>query len=132
MGISIDKVLSDGKATLTLLKVLADNSFDSILITDATPAGKIMYANNAFKKLTGYTKEEAIGKTPRILQGPATDQSVINRLRQALETGKTFEGRAINYKKDKTPFIMHWRVLPVKNGSKISGWIAIQREVSGL
>lgn len=132
MAISIDKVLDDDKATVALLKVLGDNSFDSILVTDATAAGKIIYANNAFKKLTGYSREEAIGQTPRILQGPATDQSVINRLRVALETGKTFEGRAINYKKDKTPFIMHWRVLPVKSGGRITAWIAIQREVSGL
>ncbi|MFT6438016.1 MAG: PAS domain S-box-containing protein, partial [Candidatus Azotimanducaceae bacterium] len=41
-------------SSLTMLKVLAENSFDSILITDATTEGKIIYANKAFKKLTGY------------------------------------------------------------------------------
>ena len=53
----------------TTLKALLDNSFDSILITDSTKAGKILYANKGFKALTGYSTKEVIGKTPRILQG---------------------------------------------------------------
>jgi len=57
---------------------------------------------------------------------------VIERLRTALIGGGKFEGRAINYKKDGTPFIMHWRVLPIKRGGAIKAWIAIQRETSNL
>jgi hypothetical protein len=34
----------------------------------------------------------------------------------------------VNYKKDGTPFIMHWRVLPIRSGRRIDGWLAIQRE----
>ena len=73
---SIDKknVLSDKSIGLPLLKSLAENSFDSILITDASKAGKIIFANKAFKKLSGYSAAEVIGKTPRILQGPGTGQ----------------------------------------------------------
>ena len=51
---------------------------------------------------------------PRILQGAGTDKKVIARLAVALKSGKKFEGKAINYKKDGTPFIMYWRVLPIK------------------
>jgi PAS domain S-box-containing protein len=112
------------------LKVLAENSFDSILITDATVKGKITYANKAFKKLTGYDQSEIIGKTPRILQGSGTDKKVIDRLAIALKSGGKFEGKAINYRKDGTPFIMYWRVLPIKVGKKIEAWLAIQREGS--
>ena len=43
---------------------------------------------------------------------------------------KKFEGKAINYKKDGTPFIMYWKVLPIKVGKKIQAWVAIQREGS--
>jgi PAS domain S-box-containing protein len=113
---------------IALLKVLAENSFDSILITDATVQAKIVYANKAFSKLTGYAPNEVIGKTPKILQGVGTDKKVIERLAEALKTGKKFEGRAINYRKDGIPFIMHWRVLPVRSGKKIIAWLAIQRE----
>ena len=130
MASAIETSLGKTETSLALLKVLAENSFDSILITDATASGKITYANKAFKKLTGHAPSEVIGKTPRILQGAGTDKKVINRLALALKSGGKFEGKAINYKKDGTPFIMYWRVLPIKVGRKIEAWIAIQREGS--
>jgi hypothetical protein len=77
-------------------------------------------------------RSEFIGKTPRILQGAGTDKKVIDRLSVALKSGKEFEGKAINYKKDGTPFIMYLRVLPIKIGKKIEAWVAIQREGSSI
>ncbi len=131
MTISITSALDNDQVSLQLLKVLAENSFDSILITDTTKAGRVIYANKAFKKLAGYGQDEIVGKTPRELQGVGTSKEVIAELRAALPTGRKCEGRAINYKKDGTPFVMHWRVLPVKLGGDIKAWIAIQRESSG-
>ncbi len=128
----MEKILHQADVSLKVLKVLMDNSFDSILITDATVSGKIIYANRAFKKLTGYDPSEVIGKTPRILQGIATDKKVIARLAQSLKNDGRFEGKAINYKKDRTPFIMHWRVLPVRVGKNTEVWVAIQREGTGI
>ena len=128
MKIDLENVLGDESAGLPLLKALAENSFDSILITDASKQGKIVYANKAFKKLTGYSPAEVIGKTPRVLQGAGTDEKVTDRLSMALKSGSKFEGKAINYKRDGTPFIMYWRVLPIKVGKKIEAWIGIQRE----
>jgi len=127
---SLTKVMNGAEAKLALLQVLADNSFDSVLITDASRAGKIIYANKAFKTLTGHSPSSVIGRTPRILQDPGTDPKVIARLSKALKNGAKFEGKAINYKKNGTPFIMYWRVLPIKIGKKITAWIAIQREGS--
>lgn len=128
MAVTLEKALRDTGVSEKLLQVLMDASYDSILITDATALAKIIYANNAFKTLTGYAPSEVIGKTPRILQGPGTDRKVIARLGKVLKKGGKFEGRAINYKKDGTPFIMYWRVLPVKVASQTKLWIAIQRE----
>ena len=130
MESAIETSLGSTENSLALLKVLAANSFDSILITDATASGKITYANKAFKKLTGHIPADVIGKTPRILQGAGTDKKVISRLALALKSGGKFEGKAINYKKDGTPFIMYWRVLPIKVRGKVEAWIAIQREGS--
>jgi len=128
MNRSLEKTLQDADVSLSVLQALADNSFDSVLVTDATKAGKIIYANKSFSKLTGYTQSEVIGKTPRILQGPATDKKVVGRLREALLKDKKFEGKAINYKKNGTPFIMYWRVVPARVGKNTKVWIAIQRE----
>ena len=102
MKSSIEKTLGNIEISMEMLKILADNSFDSILITDASSQGKIIYANRSFKKLTGHDPKEVIGKTPRILQGVGTDKKVIDRLAIALKSGKNFEGKAINYKKDGT------------------------------
>ena len=132
MAIDTANVLASEGLSLPLLKVLAENSFDSILITDNTKEGKIVYANKAFKKLTGHDPVEVLGQTPRILQGAGTDPTVTERLRDALKTGGKFEGKAINYKKDGTPFIMYWRVLPIKVGRNIEAWIAIQREGASI
>jgi PAS domain S-box-containing protein len=132
MANSLNEILSEGNLTLLTLKGLVESSFDSILITESSKSGKILFANRAFKILTGYSPSEVIGKTPRILQGPATDKKVLDRLRKSLSNEKHFEGRAINYKKNGNPFIMHWRVVPVKIGQNTKVWIAIQREGSAV
>ena len=132
MNNAIDHLIKSNGDGLAVLKTLAENSFDSILITDDTENGNIVYANPAFETLTGFDRTEVIGKTPRILQGNGTDEKVIARLSSALESGGEFEGKAINYKKDGTPFIMYWRVLPVKINDKVHFWIAIQREGSHI
>ncbi|MFT4562955.1 MAG: PAS domain S-box-containing protein [Gammaproteobacteria bacterium] len=127
-----EHLLGSPDTNLALLRVLAENSFDSILMTDSTDEGAIIYANPAFETLTGFDRTEVIGKTPRILQGVGTDEKVIDRLSRALKSGGEFEGKAINYKKNGTPFIMYWRVLPIKLGEKIEAWVAIQREGSAI
>jgi PAS domain S-box-containing protein len=128
MSDTFEKLMNGTDGGLALLQVLAENSFDSILITDSSAEGKIIYANEAFEKLTGHDPSSVIGKTPRILQGPGTDEKVITRLSNALKSGGKFEGKAINYKKDGTPFNMYWRVLPIEVAKKITAWVAIQRE----
>ena len=130
MSDTFEKLMNGADGGLALLQVLAENSFDLILITEASAEGKIIYANEAFEKLTGHHPSSVIGKTPRILQGPGTDEKVIAKLSNALKSGGKFEGKAINYKKDGTPFIMYWRVLPIEVAKKITAWVAIQREGS--
>jgi PAS domain S-box-containing protein len=79
MSATFEKLMNGVDGGLALLQVLAENSFDSVLITDASAEGKIIYANKSFTKLTGHDPSEIIGKTPRILQGPGTDSKVIGR-----------------------------------------------------
>ena len=128
MALSLIDAVGSDRGGMTLLKLLADNSFDSILVTDASAKGRIVYANKAFKKLTGYDPSEVVGQDPRMLQGPGTDRKVIERLSATLKAGGRFEGRAVNYRKDGTPFIMNWRMFPLKDGGQIIAWVAIQRE----
>jgi len=129
MLLSLEKILNDEQFSLSFLKILLENSYDSIIITDCTEDTSIIYANKAFKRLTGYESSEVIGKTPKILQGSATDRHVIADLTASLKNNSSFEGQAINYRKDGTPFMMNWRVIPLKIDNQTKAWVAIQREI---
>ena len=121
--------------SLRLLGSAVQQSKESIVITDAKldlPGPKIMFVNPAFTKMTGYTAEEAVGKTPRILQGPRTAKNVLSRLRQSLERGEVFEGEAINYRKGGEEFVLEWQITPLRNANEeITHFVAIQRDITG-
>jgi hypothetical protein len=90
---SLSEIVLPAGAAMQMLTALCDASFDSVLVTDATSAGNIVYANAAFRALTGYSLEAVRGKSPKILQGPATDARVIERLTSMLKSGDgAFEG----------------------------------------
>jgi PAS domain S-box-containing protein len=116
-----------------LLENAMEHSFDAIMITKAEPGYPIIYVNDAFTKITGYSPKEAIGETPAMLQGPNTDSAVLDRLRQDLSEGILFHGEAINYRKDGSEFLMEWKIVPIKNeNEEISHYLAIQRDVTNL
>ncbi|TNE70265.1 PAS domain-containing protein [bacterium] len=119
---------------LQLLEKAIGNDYDSILITDLqldNSGPKIVYVNNGFTKLTGYTREEVIGKTPRILQGPKTDRTTLNKLVSDLKEGKSFFGQAINYRKDGSEFINQWDIHPLYNDSgEITHWVSYQHDIT--
>jgi PAS domain S-box-containing protein len=120
--------------SLRLLNSAVEQSKEAMLITDAElnlPGPRILFVNPAFTQMTGYAAEEAIGKTPRILQGPRTDRSVLNRLRDNLERGEPFAGEAINYRKDGTAFHLEWQIAPIRNvGGHITHFVAIERDIT--
>ncbi|MET3889158.1 PAS domain S-box-containing protein [Bosea sp. OAE506] len=81
-----------------------------MLITDPNqPDNPIVFANDAFLRLTGYTREEVIGRNCRFLQGPETAPDDIARLREAIGRRAQIEMELINHRKDGSRF--HNRVL---------------------
>jgi PAS domain S-box-containing protein len=120
---------------LDLMKRMLENaiehSFHGIMISKAEPGYPVIYVNDAFAEITGYSSEEIVGQSPAILQGPKTDRDVLNRLNQALSEGKLFHGEAINYRKDGSEFIMEWKIVPIKNENQVtSHYLALQRDVT--
>jgi PAS domain S-box-containing protein len=112
-----------------LLEASIAESFNGVVITKAGPGYPIVYANAAFSEITGYSPGEIMGKSPAILQGPKTDPEVIERLRGDLEEGRLFHGRAVNYRKDGSEFIMEWKIVPIRGAdNEISHYLAIQKE----
>lgn len=132
------KELNDEKGTykhrLDLLESAIRNDYDSILITELNlekPGPKIVYVNDGFTKMTGYTREEVIGKTPRILQGPKTDPAVLEKLKRRLKEGQSFFGQAINYRKDGTEFVNQWDIHPLTDSDgNITHWVSYQHDIT--
>ncbi len=129
---AIERDRADEK--LRLLASAVEHAEDSILITKTNmerPGPEIVFVNSAFTILTGYTAEEAIGQTPRILQGPKTDRAVLERLRENLSRGEVFYGEAINYRKDGTEFYNEWHIEPIFNDcNDVTHYLAIQRDAT--
>ena len=119
----------------SLMKRMLENamvhSFHGIMITKAEPGYPIVYINDAFSQITGYSEEEILGKSPSILQGPKTDRAELDRLSQSLSEGRLFHGEAINYRKDGSEFVMEWKIVPIKNDKEVtSHYLALQRDVT--
>ncbi len=131
---TIENEKADAKQHLNLLENAIKNDYDSIMITDIDlekPGPKIVYVNEGFTKITGYSRDEVIGKTPRILQGPKTDKSVLKRLKKRLKEGRAFFGQAVNYRKDGTEFVNQWDIHPMtdENGN-LNYWVSYQHDIT--
>ncbi|KRW81639.1 hypothetical protein AQ621_03115 [Marinobacter sp. P4B1] len=117
--------------SLMLLRAATELSFSSILVTDAQH--RILYANPAFCATTGYSPDELEGQNPRILQGPLTDKSVIEKLRNDLDTTGHFTGSTFNYRKDGRPYLVEWTISPVMDESgKPRFYISVQKDITQL
>ena len=120
---------------LKLFESVITNTNDAVLITEAEPfdepGPRIIYVNEAFTKMTGYSAEEVIGKTPRILQGPNSNSEELSRLSAAIRNWESCEITTINYKKNGEEFWINFTVTPVANEEGwYTHWIAIERDVT--
>lgn len=114
--------------------MLFNESFDAVIITSATVSSpKIQYANPKFCQLTGYSLEELLGKTPKILQGDKTNPHIIERLRKCIQTSAPFIGATVNYRKDGSEYHVEWKIHPILNSrGKIIGFLSVQRDLTFL
>ena len=119
-----------------LFQAALDQSYNSVVITDANSTGdgpRIVYANPSFENMTGYSVVELIGKSPKILQGPLTDRSVIEEMRVCMRTGKYFEGTTINYNKEGYPYNVEWSISPIKDQSGvIQYFVSVQKNITAF
>lgn len=116
-----------------LFKTAADQSFNAITVTraaDGDQPGEIVYVNDAFTEMTGYESADVLGETPGLLQGPKTDQDVLNRLNRKIRNGDPFHGETINYRKDGSAFTIEWKVLPITHQGETTHHVAVQRDVT--
>ena len=120
---------------LKLLESVITHTRDSILITKADPLGgpdtRIIYANEAFTKMTGYLPEEVTGKSPRFLQGPKTGKTELEQINNSLKNWQPCEATVVNYKKNGEEFWINFSFTPVADEKgQYTHWISIARNVT--
>ena len=110
------------------LKIALDSNFSSVMLTRADAGYAILYVNPAFTDLTGYSYDEVIGKDPSLLQGPKSDRKLLEQLRETLDSGNTFHGKTVNYRKNGSEFTMEWKIFPINNSkNQTTHFLAVQR-----
>ncbi|HLO51408.1 MAG TPA: PAS domain S-box protein [Kamptonema sp.] len=130
--------ISDRKAResqLRLLESVVISTNDAVIITEAEPIDepgpRIVYVNPAFTRMTGYTLEEVLGKTPRILQRKKTNRTALDRIRTALQNWQPMRTDLINYRKDGSPYWVELSIVPVADETgRYTNWVAVQRDIT--
>jgi PAS domain S-box-containing protein len=103
-----------------------------MLITDPNkPDNPVVFANEAFIRLTGYSREEVLGHNCRFLQGPETDPADVARLRDAIRRRSEIEMEIINHRKDGTKFWNRVLISPVfDEDGRLTYFFASQLDVT--
>ena len=125
----------DRNAELRFLRSIVENANDAILVTEAEPfdepGPRIIYVNETFTRMTGYTLEDVKGETPRILQGPGTDRAARDEIRAALERWRSVRVELKNYRKDGTDFWVELNIVPVADERGwYTHWVSVQRDIT--
>ena len=106
-----------------------EQAAETVMITDLD--GVIEYVNPAFTTVTGYSREEALGKTPRILQSGKHDQEFYRNLWTTLENGETWLGHLVNRRKDGALYEEDASISPVRDeNGKCVRYVAVKRDVT--
>ena len=105
-----------------------------VVITDPTQSGNpIVYVNDSFTRITGYSREEVIGKNCRFLQGSQTSPDAIERIRSTIREGRSCLLELLNYRKDGTPF---WNTLSITAlhdaAGRLTNFVGVQTDTSSF
>ncbi|MBV8971070.1 MAG: PAS domain-containing protein, partial [Sphingomonadaceae bacterium] len=95
---------------------------------DDTP---LIFVNDSFCELTGYTSDEVVGRNCRFLQGPGTDRAVVAEIHDAIADGRAIERDILNYRKDGSPFWCRLGIAPVFDADqRLTYFFAVQSDVT--
>jgi PAS domain S-box-containing protein len=128
---AVKEVVRDQKETISLIESAMQRANDVIIIAKMNPEMSVVYVNEAFTLLTGYSAEEVIGKTPKILHGPKTDLNSLMQIKQSIQNGKPIRKDILNYRKNGSEFWVELDIAPItSHQGDITHWVSIQREIT--
>lgn len=120
-----------------ILSQMTDYTTDAIVITEAMPddkfhTPKIVYVNKSFTQLTGYTSAEAIGQSPKFLQGQKTDKKTTERIRQAVDAKRSICAEILNYSKEGQEYWVEININPIfcPHTNECTYFLATERDIT--
>jgi PAS domain S-box-containing protein len=117
---------------LSLYRRAMDETNVGITISDARQADNpIVYANDGFLRMTGYDREEVVGRNHRFLQGPDSSRGAVAELREAVDDARPVVVELLNYRADGEPFWCRVTVTPVRDRSgELTHFVGFQQDVT--
>ncbi|MCB2156796.1 PAS domain S-box protein [bacterium] len=120
---------------LRVLEAAVRDASEGIIITSADLSlrggPRIVFVNEGFTRMTGYTADEVVGQPISIMGGPDTDPGMLDTLARNLARGLPYSGVTKNYRKDGSEFESEWKISPVRDSEgNITHFVAIQSDVT--
>lgn len=117
---------------LNLFSRAIDATAQGVTIADARAEDEpLIYANNAFERITGYEVPEVLGQNCRFLQGPNTDESTVASLGAAIDARERTTVEIRNYRKDGTPFWNELEIVPIEGlEGSVTHFLGLQQDIT--
>lgn len=106
-----------------------EQSGEEVMITD--PRGILQYVNPAFTAVTGYSREDALGRTPAFLKSGSHDDTFYRQFWSTISSGRVWRGRMVNRRKDGSTYTEEATISPVfDDAGQIAHYVAVKREIT--
>jgi len=132
-GIAIEQQQSHEQ--LELLNTSISHLNDILLMIEVNELDKgglkIIFVNDAFEKITGYSKEEVVGQSPRILIGENTQVDELDKIRHAIKNWEAVRTEILNYKKNGEEIWLEIEMTPIADSTgRHTHWVAVERDIT--
>lgn len=116
------------EAEIRKLQQAVEHAASGVAITN--PQGVFEYVNPTFERMTGYTREEVIGQTPRLLKSGKHPKEFYDEMWRAIESGQVWQGEIVNRRKDGSLYWEFQTIAPVSANGKITHYVAVKLDIT--
>ena len=132
ISLAIVRNVTDQKSAEDQLRqvvIAVENAHEAIMTTDRH--GTITYVNPAFEKITGYSREDALGNTPSLIASGEHGSAFFREMWNTISRGEVWHGKFVNRRKDGSRYQEEATISPVRNGrGQIMGYVAVKKDVT--